>query len=82
MVVINGYVTNVNLTANTPTQIAKISGVSLPSAVLRTVCGVAINAYNHPADIAYLAINGSGEISITSDTTGTRAVYFSASYIV
>lgn len=82
VVTINGYVNSVTLTANTSTLIATISGVSRPSEVVRTVCGVAAAAYNHPADVAYASVQSDGQIMVVSTINGSRAVYLSVSYIV
>ena len=80
VVVLNGFI-SASLTANTETQIATISGVSLPTENVRAVCGVANAAYQHPADTAYIIVGTSGKISVNSTQSGTKAVYFSVSYI-
>ena len=82
VVVINGYVNSASLTSGTPSHIATFSGVSLPTEGIRTLCGVAAAAYQHPTDVAYLYIGTDGKITITSTINGSRSVYFTASYIV
>lgn len=82
VVVISGYVSGASLSANTSSHIATISGISLPSSAIRTLCGVAANAYKHPDDVAYCAISTEGKIMVTSTESGSRAVYLTVSYIV
>ena len=74
-----GAITGVAVGSNI--KIGTISGVAAPATTVRTLCGVAANAYDHPQDVAYLAITTAGEIYVTSTQTGTKAVYFAITYI-
>lgn len=74
-----GAITGVAVGSNI--KIGTISGVAAPATAVRTLCGVAANAYDHPQDVAYLSITTAGEIYVTSTQTGTKAVYFAVTYI-
>jgi hypothetical protein len=74
-----GAITGVTVGSNI--KIGTISGVSAPATTVRTLCGVAANAYDHPQDVAYLSIYTTGEIYVASTQTGTKAVYFAVTYI-
>lgn len=79
VVTINGFVRNATVGSNT--QLGTISGVALPPEVIRTLGGVADQAYQHPSDVAYLTLGTNGNLSVTTTQTGTKAVYCSFSYI-
>ena len=80
IVTVNGFALNVSMGNNV--TVGTISGVPLPKETIRGLCGVAVNAYDHPADVAYFTIGLDGKIAVTSTVTGTRVVYFSVSYTV
>lgn len=81
VVSVHGWLGNVPLTANTDVTLGTLSNVSMPPDAVRTVAGVGANPYGHPADIAYLALGVNGSIIINSIVNGTRAVFFSFSYV-
>lgn len=82
LVVINGYINNVNLTANSESNLGYLTGVSLPTEAVRSLAGVASGAYTHPADVAYLCIATDGRIYVVSTQSSRKALWFSVSYIV
>ena len=83
IVSVNGYVSGASLTGWQTTTLGKITGVSLPPSTIRTIGGVAAQAYQHPEDIAYIAVNDSnGDITVLTNQTGSKAVYFNLTYIV
>ena len=79
IVAIWGYFTGLTLPANTRTDIAKISGVSLPTDSVRLRGVVGNNAYSVGSD-AYIIITTDGAIGIVPEVSGS-AVYFNATYI-
>lgn len=79
--VVSLYGAITGVTVGSSIKIGTISGVSAPATTVRTLCGVAANAYDHPQDVAYLAIYTTGEIYVASTQTGTKAVYFAVTYI-
>lgn len=81
VVTVFGWVGDVPLVANTDVTIGTISNVSLPPDALRTVVGVGANPYGHPADVAYMAMSTSGALIINSTINGTRAVFFTFTYV-
>lgn len=81
VVTVNGY-TSVTLTARTDTPIGTISGVDLPKEVIRGLAGVASGAYQHPDDVAYIAIATTGLLYMNSSLSGSKAIWFSLSYVV
>ena len=78
-ITIYGYIDGMSLSANTPTDIAQISGVILPANVVRVRGAVGTTAYSVGND-AYIAINTTGIINVTPSTSG-RTIYFNAAYI-
>ena len=83
VVTINGYIPSFGCSANTNVRVGFLSGVDLPKATIRGLCGVAVHAWEHPSDVAYVYIdNSDGSVYITSSLTGSYAVYMSLSYIV
>ena len=80
VVTINGYCNNVAMPSG---KWATLSGVDLPPVAVRTLCGVASGAYEHPQDVAYVVIATNGDLDIGSNvSSGRRAIWFSVSYIV
>lgn len=79
VVSINGFVRNVSVGSNV--LIGTISGVDNPPDVIRTVCGVANQPYQHPEDVAYITLGTNGNLSVTTTASGKKSVYFSFTYI-
>ena len=82
VVSVNGFVSGATLTAWQTKTLGTISGVSLPPAVIRTIGGVAAQAYQHPEDVAYIGVGTNGEVTVLSNQDGSKAVYFNLTYIV
>lgn len=82
IVSVNGYVSGATLTAWQTVTLGTISGVSLPPAVIRTIGGVAAQAYQHPEDVGYIGVGTNGEVTVLSNQGGSKAVYFNLTYIV
>lgn len=82
IVMVTGYVSGATITANTETEIGRITGVDLPENIVRTVCAVSSQAYNAPTSMAYAYINTAGRLGFNSSSAGTnRAVYFTITYV-
>lgn len=83
VVSVNGYISGASLTAWQTATLGRISGVSLPPTTIRTIGGVAAQAYQHPEDVAYIGVNNAnGDITVLSNQGGSKAVYFNLTYIV
>lgn len=83
VVSVNGYVSGASLTGWQTVTLGRISGVSLPPSTIRTIGGVAAQAYQHPEDVAYIGVNNTnGDITVLSNQSGSKAVYFNLTYIV
>ena len=82
IVIINGYVELLPIDANQEINIGTISGVSLPSEAIRTVCAMSSLAYNPPTSMAYCAISTSGQLKITAPSSGATAMYMNIAYCV
>lgn len=82
IVSVNGYVYGATLTGWQTVTLGRISGVSMPPAVIRTMGSVANQAYQHPDDVGYIGVGTNGEVTIQSNQSGSKAVYFNLTYIV
>lgn len=78
VVVINGWIEGLTLSANAETNIGRISGVPMPSDVIR-LRGAAGSAAYLVSNDAYIAIVTNGEVHVTA--SGGTVVYFNATYI-
>ena len=83
VVTVNGYMDNISFTANTAVTIGTIdSSIGIPPNQVRAVCNVGSNAYSVGKQ-GYVTISSTdGQIKVTSEYSGTGAVYFSLSYII
>ena len=80
-VYVGGWVSNATITANAEVKIADISGVSLPSDVVRTFCNVGSNAYS-VGTVSYISLGTSGGLYVNSSNGGTgKAIYFDICYV-
>ena len=68
LVCVSGYFSKSGGIGTSEVLVGTISRVDLPSAVLRSICGGGSQPYL-PQEIAYLAINTSGEIRIKLNTS-------------
>lgn len=84
VVTVNGYAEHITAAADTVTQIATLSGVSMPIKEIRAIGGVAAHAYNAPTKIAYINISSStGNIFVRcTEAFNDQSIYLSISYIV
>lgn len=80
VVTINGYATF----ATAPTASAEIGTIesgARPASSIRSVCGLATQAYNAPTAVGYITVGSGGVISVTPPSNNTsKVVYFSVSY--
>jgi len=74
-----GFIDSLSLSANTETQIAQISGVSLPADNVRLRGTVGNAAYVVGSD-AYIIVTTAGIIAVNPSASGS-VVYFNATYI-
>lgn len=74
-----GYMDGMSLPANTETQIAQISGVSLPADNVRLRGSIANAAYSVGSD-AYIVVSTNGIIAVNPSAAGST-IYFNATYI-
>ena len=82
VVTINGYMDNISFTANTGVTIGTIDdSIGKPPQQVRAVCNVGSNAYSVGKQ-GYVTIQTDGNIRVTSEYSGTGAVYFSVSYVL
>lgn len=74
---------NISFTANNAVTIGTIdSSIGIPPNQVRAVCNVGSNAYSVGKQ-GYVTISSTdGQIKVTSEYSGTGAVYFSLSYII
>ena len=80
VVFVGGYLSNVS--AGSTVRLGTFTGIKAPNNVLRFLCGVADQAYQHPQDVAYCTIGTDLSLSINSTASGTKAVYFNVTWIV
>lgn len=80
VVFVGGYLQNVPAGSNV--RLGTLTGVSPPNNVLRFLCGVADQAYQHPQDVAYCTIGTDLSLTINSTASGTKTVYFNVAWIV
>lgn len=81
VVVVNGYITDVTMTANAETQIGTLSNIGLPTSAVRALCSVGANAYSMGTP-SYVTILVSGAVVVTSSNGGSgKAIYFNITYI-
>ena len=79
VVQIGGYITDV--TAGSNVNLGTITGVKMPVNVVRSCAMVSGAAYDHPQDIAYLSMGTDGKLTLNSNLSGTKAVYFNFCYV-
>lgn len=88
VVSINGYLSNLSALSSTDARrLGTISGVSLPSSFIRTICAFADHAYDPPSEVIYLSIdNSTGNVGVNlssgSQSATNKSVYFSVCYVV
>ena len=82
VVCLSGYFSGVDIADGNVIILGTIAGVSLPSDAVRTDCGIAVHSYDHPQDVGYFVINTDGTFGFKSTLTGSKNIYFNATYIV
>ena len=76
VVVANGYIQNINATANTQTTIGHIpSDIGYPIEAVRSICSIGDNAYTL-GTLAYLTVATNGDVIIKCPESKTNASVF------
>lgn len=80
VVCIWGFVSGLSLSSGTAKTIATFTGVGYPTSAVRVLGNVGSNAYS-VGYLAYVAIDPSGNITVTPKSAGAN-LYFNATYLV
>lgn len=74
LVCVSGYFSKSGGIGTTEVLVGRISGVDMPSANLRAICGGGQQPYS-PSEIAYMVINTAGEIRVKLNTSRPHVVF-------
>lgn len=82
VVTLNGYIKINNIENNVDKQLGTVADDLKPQNDVRTICGVATNAYEAPSTVGFFTVYDNGKIIFRATTSGTKSIWVSCSWIV